>query len=199
MTVSPLRPSFSPQPRVYPRRATPRFARSTTNQPLPTFPRPFFSYTYEMPLRTHRFPSSSFSVAYKSLFQQLLCFDNYLRRPMFFQFALVSELCALCASAPNSFPVTLLRTLGRSQKTQLLCNQANPRSFGKTPGVGIPRHSSLLQGMACSISHRWRLLPQTRVRSCPEDRGKKRKAGPSASLGMTASQERREVPHICSE
>jgi hypothetical protein len=34
--------------------------------------------------------------------------------------------------------VTLLRTLGRREKTQLLCNQANPHSSCKTSGVGYP-------------------------------------------------------------
>src|SRR5947209_434592 len=35
----------------------------------------------------------------------------------------------------NTFVDTLLRTLCRSEKTQLLCNQANPNSFDKTSGV----------------------------------------------------------------
>jgi hypothetical protein len=39
----------------------------------------------------------------------------------------------------NSFTLMLLRTLGRSQKSQVLCNQANPDSLCKTPGVGHPR------------------------------------------------------------
>src|SRR6266478_1053874 len=37
----------------------------------------------------------------------------------------------------NTFIDTLLRTLCRSEKTQLLCNQANPNSFDKTPGVRV--------------------------------------------------------------
>jgi hypothetical protein len=36
---------------------------------------------------------------------------------------------------PSSLP-----PLSRSQKSQLLCNQANPASFCKTPGVGVPLH-----------------------------------------------------------
>ena len=36
----------------------------------------------------------------------------------------------------KSFPLILLRTLLHSQKSQLLCNQGNPNSFDKTPGVG---------------------------------------------------------------
>ncbi len=39
-------------------------------------------------------------------------------------------------SSPNPQLFILLQTLCRSQKTQLLCNQANPASFAKTPGVG---------------------------------------------------------------
>jgi hypothetical protein len=39
-------------------------------------------------------------------------------------------------SSANSFPGILLQTLCRRTKSQLLCNQANPRSLGKTPGVG---------------------------------------------------------------
>jgi hypothetical protein len=38
----------------------------------------------------------------------------------------------------NSFAPTLLRALCRSEKSQVLCNQANPDSFCKTAGVGYP-------------------------------------------------------------
>src|SRR5260370_10343643 len=41
-------------------------------------------------------------------------------------------------SSLNPRPVNLLQPLCRSQKSQLLCNQANPASFCKTPGVGVP-------------------------------------------------------------
>jgi hypothetical protein len=41
----------------------------------------------------------------------------------------------------NSFPHTLFRTLCRCRKTQLLCNQANPHSFSKTPGVWVSLRS----------------------------------------------------------
>ncbi len=37
----------------------------------------------------------------------------------------------------NSFPRILLQTLCRSEKSQVLWNQANPHSFDKTPGVGV--------------------------------------------------------------
>jgi len=36
----------------------------------------------------------------------------------------------------NPLRLTLLQTLCRRQKRQLLCNQANPHSFAKTTGVG---------------------------------------------------------------
>jgi len=38
----------------------------------------------------------------------------------------------------NLFIDILLRTLCRSPKTQLLCNQPNPNSLCKTPGWGVP-------------------------------------------------------------
>ena len=44
----------------------------------------------------------------------------------------------------------LLRTLARSQKSQFLCNQANPDSFGKTPGVG--GYLAILAGVLFSFS-----------------------------------------------
>ncbi len=40
-------------------------------------------------------------------------------------------------SSPNSRRLILLQTVCRRQKSQLLCNQANPNSFAKTPGVGV--------------------------------------------------------------
>jgi hypothetical protein len=48
-------------------------------------------------------------------------------------------------STPNSRWLTLLQTLCRHQKSQLLWNQANPRSLRKTPGVGVPPQSSPLE------------------------------------------------------
>ena len=94
LTVSPLRPSFSPQPCVYPHRSTPRFALSTTHHPLPTFPRRShartlsgFSYNYELPLLPHRFARPLFSYNYELLFSQPLCFDKHLRCPIVFSVA----------------------------------------------------------------------------------------------------------------
>src|SRR5260370_18359109 len=48
-------------------------------------------------------------------------------------------------SSPNPRLFTLLRTLLRSEKTQLFHDQANPHSFCKTPGVGVP-----LRGDRCT-------------------------------------------------
>jgi hypothetical protein len=74
LTVSPFRPSFSSQPRVYP-------------HPF-DFAHPFFSSIYKLPLLTHRFARPLFSYNYELLFPQPLCFDKHLRCPMFFQSAL---------------------------------------------------------------------------------------------------------------
>ncbi len=41
-------------------------------------------------------------------------------------------------SSINPRPFNLLQPLVPLQKSQLLCNQANPASFSKTPGVGVP-------------------------------------------------------------
>jgi hypothetical protein len=43
---------------------------------------------------------------------------------------------AVLAARLNSHGLILLRTLCRSQNTELPCNQANPTSFAKTPGAG---------------------------------------------------------------
>jgi len=42
-------------------------------------------------------------------------------------------------STPNSCRLILLQTLLHSESRQPLWNQANPNSFAKTPGVGVPR------------------------------------------------------------
>ena len=50
-----------------------------------------------------------------------------------------------------------LPSLCRSQKSQLLCNQANPSSFAEIPGVGCPhalsRHASLATQGRCFARH----------------------------------------------
>src|ERR1700688_2399908 len=84
LTVSPVRPSFSPPPRVYP-------------QPLDVA-HLLFSYTSELPLLAHQFGGPLFSYIYELRFPQLLCFDKHLRCPMFFPSAPSSQLCVLCAS-----------------------------------------------------------------------------------------------------
>src|ERR1700732_4653476 len=126
LTVSPFRPSFSPQPRVYP-------------QPF-DFAHLLFSYTSELPLLAHRFGGPLFSYNCELLFPQLLCFDKHLRCPMFFPSAPFSDLCALCASALenslNPFATYCCRLFVAVKKLNPFCNQANPNSFCKTPGGG---------------------------------------------------------------
>jgi hypothetical protein len=48
----------------------------------------------------------------------------------------ISTSCFAVPARPNSRLFILLWTLCRCQKRQLLCNQSNPNSFAKTPGVG---------------------------------------------------------------
>jgi hypothetical protein len=57
----------------------------------------------------------------------------------------------------NSFPCISLPPLSHSQKSQTLCNQANPGSFCKTPGVGYtltsrPRGISNQHPLLCVAS-----------------------------------------------
>jgi hypothetical protein len=79
--------------------------------------------------------------------------------------------CPSRRSTPNSCRLILLQTLLHPQSRQPLWNQANPNSFAKTPGVGVPRfpfhpptahyppptslrsfpHSFLLFSTACSL------------------------------------------------
>src|SRR5712664_3312852 len=51
----------------------------------------------------------------------------------------------------NSRPVNLLLPLCPLQKSQLLWNQANPASFCKTPGVGVPPQTSPLESATSSL------------------------------------------------
>ena len=148
LTVSPLRPSFSPQPCVYPHRSTPRFALSTTHHPLPTFPRRShartlsgFSYNYELPLLPHRFARPLFSYNYELLFSQPLCFDKHLRCPIVF-----SALPRNSASSANSVVKKSL-TPFLTYCCELFVVAKNIKSFGikqirtlsaKHPGWGIP-------------------------------------------------------------
>jgi hypothetical protein len=55
----------------------------------------------------------------------------------------------------NSRRLILLRTLCRREKNQLLCNQANPNSLHKTPGVGHPGRNcgSSRQRFLCPAPH----------------------------------------------
>jgi hypothetical protein len=84
LKVSPLPPSFLPQPSVYPPLPIPLFPLLTTHHSPPTFRHPLFSYTYELPLPSDRFAAPLFSNIYELPFPQLLCFDKHLRCPIVF-------------------------------------------------------------------------------------------------------------------
>ena len=66
----------------------------------------------------------------------------------------------------NSFPHTLFRTLCRSQQTQLLCNQANPNSCSKTPGVGCPEHNCGASGAGQPLDRSWVCVSTFRMNTC---------------------------------
>jgi hypothetical protein len=141
--VSPSRPSFPLQFDVYPNEPHRLPSLPTTHYPPTTFLRPLFSYSYEL------------------LFPQVLSFDNHPRCPGVWGslrfisplvtrhfpkvWGLLAGSVSPCDStyplmARKSLRIIFLRTLWHSQKSQLLCNQANPGSFGKTPGVwGVSR------------------------------------------------------------
>jgi len=85
---------------------------------------------------------------------------NFLAEPAYPN---VFDLCALCLhrrfhqhlphpSKRKSRPVILLRTLCRFQKTQVLCNQANPHSFAKIPGWGVIMIDLWMQN-ATAVTH----------------------------------------------
>jgi hypothetical protein len=82
--VSSFRPLLQQQPRVYPRSPIPLFPLLTSHHSLATSPRPLFSYTYELPLPTHRFAGPLVSTTYELLFPQPLCFEKHLRCPIVF-------------------------------------------------------------------------------------------------------------------
>jgi hypothetical protein len=72
----------------------------------------------------------------------------------------VGPFARVCLSGRSGkrFRITLLRTLWLVRKYQLLCFQANPNSFAKTPGVGVTEHNQTAMVGApssvagCSIS-----------------------------------------------
>jgi len=82
-----------------------------------------------------------FSYSYELLFPQPLYFDNDLNCPGVwgarFQFSTLCLRVSVANPVPKSCRVILLRTLCRSQKSQLLCNQANPNSLRKIRGGGV--------------------------------------------------------------
>jgi hypothetical protein len=88
-------------------------------------------------LRPSGFARPLFSWPYELLFPQPIYFQKYLRcyggGPSCC-FRALRSLCLCIENFTNSFTDILLRTPGCRQKTQLLCNQANPNSFRKAPG-----------------------------------------------------------------
>src|SRR2546423_1001424 len=100
----------------------------------------------------HRFLSRLFSSTYKSLFPQLLSFLIYTKPPgcggLPFQFFLrdLQDLPTFKTFQTISCVFMHFQTLWRKQKTQVVCNQQNPNSFCKTPGVGVPRNAQTWQG-----------------------------------------------------
>ena len=98
-------------------------------------------FALSSPTERHRFANPFLPSPYELLFRQPLCFLMYLRCPLFFQ-KLESKLFANLGAfnlqppqVPLRHPVT---TLCGPQKSQLLCNQANPNSFAKYRGWGCP-------------------------------------------------------------
>jgi hypothetical protein len=117
LTVSPSRPSFPPQSDVYLKRLLCLPSLPTTHYPLPTFLCPLLTVSPSRPSFPPQFRVSPCT--------PLACSQN------------ISALCSLCLSGKSHLFISL-RPLCCSQKSQLLCNQANPASFSKTPGVGYP-------------------------------------------------------------
>jgi hypothetical protein len=66
-------------------------------------------------------------------------------------------------STLNSRPFNLLQPLVSPQKSQLLCNQANPASFCKIPGVGVHNTSvpSFASVVICATWHLYPLCPHS--------------------------------------
>ena len=97
------------------------------------FARPLFSYSYELPPRTHRFATSFVSRTYKSLFSQAVCFDNHLRCPLYFCSAPFRSLF-LCERRVHYF--------SSFQSTCLNHATAQPRSTFNCRTVDFPSHSA---------------------------------------------------------
>ena len=84
------------------------------------------------------FVAPLFSYSYELLFSQPLCFDNDLNCPGGDPSSVPFKASRPLSQSPRrrkSRRMILLRTLCRSQKSQVLCNQANPHSLRKIPGV----------------------------------------------------------------
>jgi len=124
--VPPFRPAFSPQPRVFSRSSL----LPATHDPLPTFPRPLFSWSYKSLVPPARFRGPLFSYPYKSLFPQALCIHIYTKRPGVTLQHPAPLLCALCGEpAPNSFPCHTYKIASR---------KSFPCHTSEKPGVSRP-------------------------------------------------------------
>ena len=55
------------------------------------------------------------------------------------------------APTSKSRPVIFLQTLCRRQRIHLICYQANPDSFCRTPGVGAPRKTAPLESVTSGL------------------------------------------------
>src|SRR5260370_3955809 len=109
--------------------------------------RPFLLSPARVFSRPFDFAGPLFSYSYELLLPQPLCFDIHPHCPGCHPPACPKTAPPLCLCGKSPL-FSNLRTLCRSQKSQLLCNQANPASFCKTPGVGYPEHNYGTSGVA---------------------------------------------------
>jgi hypothetical protein len=138
--VSPFRPAI----RCVSARAASSSLATHYSPPTTHFLRPLFSYSYEL------------------LFPQLLSFHNHPHCPgVWGMFPFGSSR----VTGHESRVFMSLPPLCRLQKSQLLCNQANPASFSKMlgcggghpernygrPGVGVPRKNRLVKSATYSL------------------------------------------------
>lgn len=98
------------------------------------------SFSQQLPcvFTDSRFFNPLLSSSYETPLEQPLSFHIYTKRGGVGRLSAPPTAKIPRVKRTNSFIHILLRTLCRRQKTQLLCNQANPHSSCKTPGVGGP-------------------------------------------------------------
>jgi hypothetical protein len=169
--VPPFRPSLSPQSDVYPKgpRHLPSlptthdriaFSLSTTHYPL------FFAlcfHTVTNPFSRNPFRFTSIQNPGGRGSSALYLATRHSPLPLSFHQLPAAVSQCLCG---KPHVLSILRTLCHSQKSQLLCNQANPDSFSETPGVGgylfAPIRTAQVYGPAVSLAtRRYPLLPWT--------------------------------------